>query len=93
MERAVDDFEAPVGHNYMKVQTLNHRIGQNTVDLINYEIKRDITGDNKRITGKALLLSEIPNLLSALKKLKSKRILKNNGTEKSKLLVFRSNWS
>ena len=62
MERAVDDFEAPAGHNYMKVQTLNHRIGQNTVDLINYEIKRDITGDNKRITGKALLLSEIPNL-------------------------------
>ena len=50
-ERAVDECAK---------QTLKQRIGNNTVDLINYT--KHNTGNSNRITGKALLLDKIPDL-------------------------------
>ena len=43
-----------------EMQTLNQRIGSNTVDLVSYQ-KHD-GGSGTRITGKALLVNKIPNL-------------------------------
>ena len=43
-------------------QTLKQRIGDNTVNLLDYQDKVNPNGESKRITGKALQLNKIPNL-------------------------------
>ena len=68
MEKAYDEevlseqdcFEKEI--TTLHEQTLKQRIGDNTVNLLDYQDKVNPNGESKRITGKALQLNKIPNL-------------------------------